>query len=1076
MQALANISVKRPVFATVLVLGIAVLGIAGYSQLGVDRFPKVDMPMVSVVTRLPGAAPEEVESEITDKLEESLNTISGIEELRSISSEGVSQIFIMFELDKNIDVAAQEVRDKVNVALPDLPRDLDAPVVSKLDPGATPVMYVAVRSTRAGASVRALTELSDKEIRRRLENVTGVGQVTVLGGRKRQVNVWIDAMKLRALGLTAADVQRAIAAQNLNLPAGSVKSGAEQRTLRIHGRVASPAALGDLVVRERDGHPIRIADVGRVEDGEEEGDSLAISSGARAVVLSIRKQSDANTVAVVDALKARIAEIEPMLMSTSASGGGGVKLEVLRDNSRTIRTSVDAVREHLVLGAIFAALVVLLFLGNLRSTVIAALAIPISIVGTFALMWVQGFTLDTITLLALALAVGIVIDDAIVVLENVYRFIEEKGMTPMRAAVEATREIGLAVLATTLSLLAVFVPVAFMNGIVGRFLKSFGLTMAFAIAVSLFVSFTLTPMLSSRWLRAHRPLAGGGAAANQKSLLERMVDRIYLPVERAYMRALGFVMHRRWIVVIASVAALAAIGPLGKAVKKGFLPDSDEAHFEINVRAPEGTTLEQTGLLAERIARDVRSLSHVESTLVTIGDNAQRTPNLASIYVKLSDPRERHVSQNELMERVRREVLAKQDPSLRTDVSLVPLFAGGMAQALIMYDLSGPDLAQLQRYSDDVVARIKKIPGAVDVSSSLIGGKPELGVVIDRERAADLGVDVTDIAATLRLLVGGGKVSTYEEAGSEFDVRARAERDDRADAESLAVVTVPSARLGSVPLADVVNLRPADGPGQVNRLNRRRQVTFTANVAPGFAEGGVGDGVKRAFADLHMPAEYVAAPMGRSREMGKAGKAFLFAFALSFIFMYLILAAQFESWLHPITILLALPLTLPFALLSLILLGQSMNILSALGILVLFGVVKKNAILQIDHTNHLRAQGMDRMQAILKANRDRLRPILMTTLAFVAGMIPLVFSTGIGAGNNQATAGVVVGGQLLSLLLTLLATPVAYSLFDDVGAFFARRRAAVDAVAETDEVSEIRTAPTMVAMAVVPAPAVAKHA
>jgi hydrophobic/amphiphilic exporter-1 (mainly G- bacteria), HAE1 family len=1025
MQWLASLCIRQPVLTWVLMLVFVVIGGFGYFSLGVDQFPKIDFPAIVVTTTENGAAPEEIETELTDKIEAAVNTISGIDELRSTSSQGVSLVILSFNLDKDPNVAAQEVRDHINNVLPDLPKGIDPPVVSKIDPDASPILYVTLSSP---GSLRDTTELADKRVRRQIESINGVGQVNILGGDKRQINVWLDPLKLQAAGLTAVDVERALAQQNLSVPGGQIETGPKSIALRVEGRVDKVDKIGRIIIKESADHPTRIGDVARVDDGVEESKTSASEDGKESVVLSVRKQSGENTVAVVDAVKARLGEVEKSLPAGSV-------LKVVRDESASIRTSVSAVKEHLVLGAVFAAVIVLLFLGNARSTLIAALAIPVSIIGTFALMWAMGFTLNIITLLALALAVGIVIDDAIVVLENIVRFIEEKKQRPFLAAALATRDIGLAVLATTLSLMAVFLPVAFMSGIIGRFLKSFGLTMAFAILVSLIVSFSLTPMLAARWLQ---PPPEEGHAAEKKPLLQRLVDGFYRPIESLYMTVLRWVMRHRWVVVVAICATLGSCVPLAGAVPKGFTPPNDVAEFDVNVRAPEGTSLAETSLQAERVAREIRTIPGVDHTLVTIGNDSGITRNLANVFVHLVDPRLRKDDQFAIMDRVRREVVPHQPKNLRIDVSQTAQISSGQSQAQVQYTLNGPDLNQLAVYTGKILERFRQAKGAVDVDSNLIVGNPELHVEIDRERAGNLGVDVIDVANALELLVGGLKVSTYEEAGNDYDIRARAEAAYRADLSGLSAMTLQTKGGKTIPLSAVVKLVPTTGPSQINRLARQRQVTITANVAPGVGQSEVSDALVSIIKDQHLPPEYHAVPAGLTKETGRAVQGFAVAVGLSFIFMYLVLAAQFGSWLHPITIMLSLPLTVPFALLSLLIFHQELSLLSMLGIIVLFGVVKKNAILQVDHTNHLRAEGRPRLDAILEANRDRLRPILMTTMAFVAGMIPLITSRGIGAGMNRATAGVVVGGQTLSLALTLLATPVVYSLFDDAIAWTKR--------------------------------------
>jgi HAE1 family hydrophobic/amphiphilic exporter-1 len=1028
MQKLAEICVRRPVFATMLILSLTVVGLFSYRSLGVDLFPKIDLPTITVTVVNPGASPQEIETEITDKVEGAVNTISGIDELRSTSVEGVSQVFITFLLEKNPDIAAQEVRNKIDLIVNDLPVTAEQPIVQKLDTDAAPVVRIAVSAPR---SLREVTDVADKRIKEQIESINGVGQVTIIGGRTREIQIWVDPDKLRAFNVTVAQVADAVRAQNLEVPGGRVDEGTRELTVRTMGRIADPASFNDLVVANRGTYSVKLSDVGYAEDGAEEPRTQAKLNGQPAVTIIVSKQSGQNTVAIADAVKERLRDIQKTLPP-------GFKTEVVGDQSIFIKASIESIQTHLIEGSILAAIVVFIFLWSFRSTLIAALAIPTSLVATFGLMAAMGFTLNQITMLALTLMVGIVIDDAIVVLENIFRFIEEKGVPPFQAAIEGTKEIGLAVMATTLSLLAVFLPVGFMGGIVGRFMSSFGLTASFAIAVSLLVSFTLTPMLSARLIKRSDD-------ARERDFERRTepkdsgskTGRFYAPIDRTYTRMLSWSMAHRWAIVVACLLVILSIVPLFMFVGKNFLPVDDQSQFELNVRAPEGYTLAATSGLADRIAADVKKLPGVIDTLVTIGGGQQEQVNVATIYVKLQPIEDRSVTQNEVMLRARSEVLGKYlkefPGQLRTSVQQVAAISGGgFRYADIQYVIGGPDLEQLTKYSDALLQKMKTIPDVVDVDSTLITGKPELRVIIDRDRAADLGVRVGDIAQALNTLVAGQKVSTFNAGTDQYNVRVRAIGEFRASVEGLRRMIVSSTKLGWVSLDNLVRIEEGTGPAAIDRLNRQRQVMLLGNVKPGGSQAAVIQKLDEFAKEIKIDSAYKTGLAGRSKELGRAGYYFLLAFVLSFVFMYMVLAAQFESFIHPVTILLTLPLAVPFGIVSLLATGQTVNIFSGLGLLLLFGVVKKNAILQIDHTNQLRAQGMERHEAIIRANRDRLRPILMTTIALVAGMLPLTVSSGPGSGTNRSIGVLVVGGQSLCLLLTLLAVPVFYSLFDDL--------------------------------------------
>jgi len=1048
------------VFAVMLIAAVVVAGGTAYQQLGIDRFPNIDLPQIRVITQYPGAASVEVESEVTQPLEDAVATVAGIDELRSITNDGVSLLLLTFELDQDIDVAAQDVRDAVSGVLNRLPPEIDPPVVQKRDLDASPIMSLVLSGPR---EPRELFVYADRVVKSSLNSASGVGEITIQGATERAVQVNINAQRLAAHRLSIVQVREAIESQNAEIPGGRVKSSVRELSLRTLGRLSDADDFNNLVVSTVDRVPVRIEDLGEAIDRTKEVRTIGRYDGEPAVVVRVQRQSGANTVEVIDAVKARLDRVRERLPPD-------VKVEVLQDQSRYIRVALHEIQNHLIGGSLLASIVVLLFMRSWRSTIIAAVAIPTSIIGTFALMRALDFTLNNVTMLALVLMVGVVIDDAIVVLENVFRTIEEKRLSPMQAAIEGTREIGLAVLATTLSLVIVFLPVSFLSSVTGRLLFQFGVTATVAVLISMLVSFTLTPMMCSRLLN-RADASSAEAPASRRGF--------YSWIESSYMFSLRQAMRFRWVVVGVAIAVIAANVPLYSLVKQDYIPvNVDESEFEARISAPEGVTIDSMRRMVHEIEPQLREIPGVKHILISVGGSSIRGVTGATIYVRLTDIEERTFSFTRLWQGIKngdmneaftgnfaqrdkmqevRSVLS-QYPELRASIRNLTSFRQG-APVDIDFVITGPDLYTLAELSERLRDRADKLPGVVDADTTLRLNKPILIARPDRERAAALGVESREIGETLRIGVGGDdRVSRFYDAKSDdaYDVELRLVGVDRDDPQSISQLYVraqsPETTSATMPLLsglgsqanaqpltridNLIQFEETFSPSRIDRLDGQRSVAVRANLAAGYALKDRLAAVRNAAEEMGLPPGYSTRVMGGGRELERTLEDFGWTFVISFIFMYIVLAMQFEHLTHPITILLSLPIAVPFGLVSLWLAGETLNLYSALGILVLFGVVKKAAILQVDHMNQLRAGGMPRDEAILQANRDRLRPILMTAISFVAGMLPLLIASGPGAEERRSIAVLVVGGQTLSLVLTLLAVPAIYSILDDAGRLF----------------------------------------
>ncbi len=1011
---LPDTAIRRPVTTLVAMAAMIIFGWIAFRNMGLDLFPEVEFPYVTVTTTLVGASPEVIDMDVTDVLEEQITTIEGIKTIRSHSYEGISRILVEFELDKDVDIAAQEVRAKVNLAERDLPDDADKPIVDKLDVASQAIMWLAASSR---GDYARLAHYADKVAKERLQAIRGVGMVQTSGLRKREIRVWVDPEKLEARGLTPQDVVRAIKLKHVELPGGRIETFSKEFSVKIEGEYDSVEELKGLVLASRGGAVTHLRDVATIIDGQEDLRTIARFNGLPTIGLGIRKQSGTNTVAVARRVKAVVKEMKKTLPE-------GITLEVAYDSSEFIEASMRGVQTDILFGVLLTSIIMFLFLRNVRITLISIVAIPISLIGGFVVMYAMGFTINNMTMMAISLAVGMVIDDAIVVLENIFRHVEE-GTPPMQAASEGTDEVGLAVIAATSSIAAVFIPVAFMKGIVGRFFYQFGLTVAVTIAISALVALTLTPMLCSRLLReekVHHPLYN-------------LLERGFQALDAFYRRVLGWVTRHRGVTVLIAVIAFGAGMALTPFIGKEFTTEADEGRFMVRFEMPTGTSIYATEKRLREIEQIVFNQPEVTHGFSAIGMRGGEV-NQGMIVVHLSPRRERNAGQAEVMRRLRKLLTPYHD--MISAVEYMSMIGSSRRNSDLEYIIQGPDIAALSEVSDQIVAALKKLGGFVDVDTDLRITKPEVKVHINRGLADDLGVDVRSIAQNIYILFGGVDAAKFKEGGERYDIRVRALPSDRNKPDDLYRLAVRSLGGALVKSPNLLTIEVGQGPNVINRHNRRRAVTIYTNLEGKTMGEALLELEKTTRSFLPKDGRWSTDTIGRTRAFQESFLYMRYAMIVAVLIIYMILAAQFESFIHPFTVMLSLPLCVIGVFGLLLITGNTLNIMSYIGIIMLMGIVTKNAILLVDYTNTLRSRGMEKLEAVLQAGPTRFRPILMTAGSTIIAVLPVALGMSEGGESRAPMAVAVIGGMFTSTFLTLLVIPVVYLLLDDFSAWLRR--------------------------------------